>query len=273
MFKKPSNAAMTDSQWRLFWILWKAACEAQGWTKEKGYNGPAVDQQRYAVLNGLGFSSLLRVDPRGGFDRLKAELERLAGQVRGAAEQAAAASGRDMGQERRLRYVLARELLPAVAAYFGDPRAYVGQIVADKFARDLGHVPAISELTDEPTFVTRGTRSGESRVIEQPSRLEQLVLTLRERVRGEARDVGHSPAELSRQTDAKYHARRAYFHDLAGCADDHEAGRHTQSVARAVPAVTVVSPTALAAVEAGAMPGRASVWGDPYAGAGVYKGD
>jgi hypothetical protein len=290
MFKKPANAAMTDSQWRLFWRLWKSACDAQGWTKAKGFSPSQVDQQRYAVLNRLGFNSLLQVNARAGFDRLKAELERLAGQVSGAAEQAAAASGRDMGQERRLRYVLARELLPGVAAYFGDPKAYVATIVEDKFAADLGFVPTIAELTDEPTFVPRMTRSGESRVLEQPSRLEQLVMTLRERIRGEAQDVGHDALAIRQATDARYNARRDFFHQLAGCGSNHESGRNTQSVSRPIPGAGTAAGTGLeegvsmgsrsgmdstvpAEMETEVAAGSARQDFDPYAGSGWYKGD
>jgi hypothetical protein len=296
MFKKPAAASMTDAQWRLFWRLWNNACIAQGWTKANGWTSTMVDQKRHEILGGMGFRSLNAVGSRDGFDRVKRTLEQLAGKVEAAAEQAAQSVGRDMGSERRLRYVLATELLPGVAAYFGDPGLYVAAVIEDKFASDLGRAPRIDELTDEPVLVPRPTRFGETRIIEQDSRLLQLVMTLRERIRAEARTFGHDATEQAALVKSKYQARSAFFHFLAGCGQAHESVRTTQSVPRNTPehhgpvGTANGGPSAVGArggaehaapvvASAGTAIGPSrqdrGPYGDadPYAGSGEFKGD
>jgi hypothetical protein len=294
MFKKPAAASMSDAQWRLFWRLWNNACKAQGWTKENGFTSTMVDEKRREMLAGLGFRSLLQVGTRDGFDRLKSAVERLADSVAAAEEQVAKAVGRDMGQERRLRYVLATELLPGVAAYFGDPGLYVAAVIEDKFAGDLGYVPRIEQLTDEPVLVPRATRTGETRIVEQDSRLLQLVMTLRERIRAEARDMGEDAEAQKERVELVYRKRPEFFQNLAGCGVD--AVRHTQSVSRNTPkghgsvGTANGGPSAVASrggAEHGApvVAGAGAAMGpsrqdngpfggaDPYAGGGEYKGD
>ena len=296
MFKKPAAASMSDAQWRLFWRLWNNACQAQGWTKENGFTSTMVDEQRRELLGSLGFRSLNAVGSRDGFDRVKLALEQLASKVEAAQEAADKQVGRDRGSERRLRYVLATELLPGVAAYFGDPALYVAALIKDKFAGDLGHTPRIEELTDEPVLVARPTRTGESRVVEQDSRLLQLGMTLRQRIRAEAAAVGHDARMVEANAKAKYQARPNFFDTLAGCGPAHESARTTQSVARITQRVMDSAGTANGGPSAvasrdGAEHGAPVVVGagaamgpsrqdqgpfggtDPYAGSGTYKGD
>jgi hypothetical protein len=77
--KKPKHLAapgwlMTADQRSLYWRLWAAACEYQGWDR---LSAGERDQKRREVLAGLGFASVQDVDHTEGFDCVKHRLEGL----------------------------------------------------------------------------------------------------------------------------------------------------------------------------------------------------
>lgn len=204
---------ITEAQRTLFWRLWAGACRAQNWTREAGLSAAEINARRHEMLRECGFDSLNSVDRKDGFDRVKRKLELLAEQLKAAVETVQNEGGRMTGHERRLRWVLATELLPQVAAMIGNPQAYCAAILQDKFGPD--HT-VIAELTDEPVLTPRPTRTGETRIVEHESRLQQLVNTLNVRVRDEAKHACMDMDAVRALATRKYWERLPYFHDLAG---------------------------------------------------------
>ena len=76
---------LTPIQVKSFWRLWAAACRAQGWTRP-AMSSAEIDAKRKEILAGFGFDSLRLVDRGAGFGKVKAQLEMLAGRIRGEIE-------------------------------------------------------------------------------------------------------------------------------------------------------------------------------------------
>ena len=125
---------MTISQRDLFWRLWAAACAAQGWNRL-----PAEEREakRKQVLFELGFGSAKHIDPKDGFDAVKAELERLADVV--------ANEPQDAGRRRRVAWCANQALRKLRAA--GYPERSIETILIDRFKV----VPGVSAIEDLPT--------------------------------------------------------------------------------------------------------------------------
>jgi hypothetical protein len=65
---------MTPEQRSLYWRLWAAACEYQGWDR---LSAVERDEKRHQVLAGCGFASAKDIDRTDGFDAVKKRLEEL----------------------------------------------------------------------------------------------------------------------------------------------------------------------------------------------------
>lgn len=118
---------LRPAQQALFWRLWSDACAVQGW------QGPARERQRKAILEEMGWESLKDVDHTAGFDRLKGRLERLAYRISGGAE----AAFPDLGEMRRHCGLIRTDLLPRLAAVHPDPHAYLARILRDRFGGEV----------------------------------------------------------------------------------------------------------------------------------------
>lgn len=163
-------------------VWWPDACRVQGWNvKDRALRlrvcawavtlvNPTAQELRSAVESDRvperWLESTNDLDNGPDIDRVKACLGMLADKVRETGE-----VGRpEIGRARRLREVIRDQIL-CIGVYHPRPRAYVEEIINDKFNRGsrLGHL-TIRDLTDDPIFLRDGR--------EIPSQLEQLVMTL-----------------------------------------------------------------------------------------------
>lgn len=106
------------------------------------------------------------LDNKADVDRVKACLGMLADQMKETGE-----VGRpEIGRARRLRDVI-RDQIKCLGIYIPRPRAFVAEIINDKFNRARrGTQVSIRDLTDDPIILRDGR--------EIPSQLDQLVMTL-----------------------------------------------------------------------------------------------
>lgn len=184
---------LTDAQVKRFWRDWSAACKAQGWTRADGLTAAQIDQHRRDLIERAGFRSLTAVDRGAGFGRVLAELGILLGQVKAAVE----SDHPEMDSGRRKRWVVSHRILPCLGVYLRDPEAYLASILRDKteWYRQTEHyaVPlTLDELTDDPVIRTRPDGS----LDEQPSHLDQIMMTLNRALHGYRRKAGHSIHEM-----------------------------------------------------------------------------
>ncbi len=86
------------------------------------------------MLAELGFASLRHVDKRGGYDDLKAALERLAYRLPGGL----AAAYPELGDMRRHVHLIRSKYIPGIASRLGQAEAvaYVAEICRDKWSWD-----------------------------------------------------------------------------------------------------------------------------------------
>lgn len=114
--------------------------------------GDEKETRRREVLRELGFSSLREVDKKGGYDRVKAALQRLAYRLEGGT----AAAFPDTGQMRRHVYLIRTRLIPGLAHRMGRPAAdaYVAEICRDKWAWDRPWASLADDLATGPGRIT-----------------------------------------------------------------------------------------------------------------------
>ncbi len=120
---------LSKDQVAFFWRLWGAACRANGWTVEKGLSRADIDAIRKDCLAALGFSSLHQVDRAAGFDAVRAALLMMTDNLSGTIE----TDHPELGELRRLRWKLAEDIMPRLAASGLHAAEYVAAIVRDKF--------------------------------------------------------------------------------------------------------------------------------------------
>ncbi len=184
---------LTDAQVKRFWRDWSAACKAHGWTRAAGLTATQIDHHRRDLIERAGFRSLTAVDRGAGFGRVLAELGILLGQVKAAVE----SDHPEMDSGRRKRWVIRNRILPCLGVYVHDPAAYLASILRDKtdwYRRTSGYtVPlTLDELMDAPVIRTRPDGS----LDEQPSHLDQVMMTLTRVLHGYRRKAGHSIHEM-----------------------------------------------------------------------------
>jgi hypothetical protein len=126
---------LTKDQTRLFWSLWRKARQVQGWTTTDGYTEAQATNERYAMLERAGFSSLTDVDPLEGFTRVKRELALLIADV-----EMVSSTTPEADQRRKLLHRIAAESAVLGTGYF------------ERLARDrFGVVPGLRPIEDLPT--------------------------------------------------------------------------------------------------------------------------
>lgn len=164
---------LTKSQLTLWWRTWSAACQAQGWTRERGWTSAQIDEKRHEILTSLQFASLKNVDNRG-FDRLLARVRMLSDNVNGALDEVRPSNG----DARRLLWRI-EWLLKCIDVYLpGHSETYVASVVADKFTGldkyDTGvlHPPHWRDL------------SAQRSAGKEDSQLDHLRITLAARLNG-----------------------------------------------------------------------------------------
>lgn len=159
---------------------WPQACRAQGWN--------ASDRdQRLAVLSqavGRPLASASDLNHTTDVDQVRRHLQTLADHLPAAMEQEHEAPAR------RQRVAL-EQILKCLALYHPDPDGYVREVIRDKFAhgrsnraaRDLqSPLPSIDDLSTAP----RHWRRPDGVLIELPSQLEQLLMTITRAVNGKS---------------------------------------------------------------------------------------
>lgn len=184
---------LTEAQLKLFWRTWAAAARAQGWTRENGLKVADVNAKRHEVLQGLGFSSLTRVDKRDGFDRLIARVRTLAGSLQGAMDEVVEQSGDRKRQLYRLDCAL-----KCLGLYMTPENSatYVHGICVAKFA-PRGSVRRGWEDLDHRPRPAAPLKDGRPRL--RPSELEELIITIMGRINGRTgfrAKAGHSVHQM-----------------------------------------------------------------------------
>lgn len=168
---------MTNRQ-RIFLMaeLWPAACEFQGWS-------PDDRELRMEVLGAAVQRPLLsasQISTTDDFDRVRRHLEALAGKLQ-----------QHDGRAARYREKFRRQLR-CLALYVEDATGYAKAIIRDKFHR-AGADPAgfaeadarrLAEWLSADPIARFDRRAG--KLVEGPSQLEQLVMTLDERLHNAA---------------------------------------------------------------------------------------
>jgi hypothetical protein len=147
---------MTKDQAALFWRLWSAACQYQGWN---ALSSAERDEKRHEVLAECGFESVKDVDSLHGFDRVKARLLELQGRVQNAPD--------DAGQRRR--YVVKIGILLAELGEAGYAEHSLNTILRERF-KIIHGVNTITDL--ETPELLNLIRTLTSRVASWKSRTE-----------------------------------------------------------------------------------------------------
>lgn len=184
---------LTDAQVKRFWRDWSAACKAQGWTRAAGLTAAQIDQHRRALIERAGFRSLTEVDRSAGFGRVLSELGILLDRVKSAVE----SDHPEMDSGRRKRWVIRNQILLCLGVYVQDVEGYMAAIMRDKFdwrRVESGYaVPlTLDDLTDDPVIRSRTDGS----LQEQPSQLDQILMTLNRQVHSMRQKAGHSVHDM-----------------------------------------------------------------------------
>jgi len=185
---------------------WPAACRAQGWkVSDRDLRlrvcAWAVNLQNPTQLELLEAINSDRTPPRqlestndldngADVDRVKACLGMLADKMKETGE-----VGRpEIGRARRLRDVI-RDQIKCLGVYIPKPRAFVAEIINDKFNR-AGRLKTLTvrDLTDDPIILRDGR--------EIPSQLDQLVYTLGACLNGSGKLRGGKRARLGLRVEA-----------------------------------------------------------------------
>lgn len=167
---------------------WPAACRTQGWkTGDRNlrlrvcmWAVSLVNPTQLELLDAIisdrvparWLASTNDLDSKEDVDRVKACLGMLADKLKETGE-----VGRpEIGRARRLRDVI-RDQIKCLALYHPRPRAYVAEIIDDKFNswRQFGPPLTIKDLTDD-LIVRKDKKTGKPKEI--PSQLDQLVMRL-----------------------------------------------------------------------------------------------
>ncbi len=159
---------MTKAQRVLLMVeLWPKACLAQGWNVKD-------DSRRHDL-----YASVLDAKKRAkdftnrDFDKIKAALLALACSLQGAIEM----EHPEIGEARRLRYVIGNNLIPELGRYVEHPELYLRALIRDKF----GVVAGVKDWWN---------LSAVHPSLEAPSELEQLRMTLAARIVQLRREAG-----------------------------------------------------------------------------------
>ncbi len=172
---------LSADQVKLFWRLWSAACQAQGWTREAGLTADQIDAHRKALLSDAGFSSLTLVDRTAGFGAIKARLMTLCGSIDGAIE----SDHPEMDDARRKIHLIRHDLALCLSLYVEDPVAYIEEIVRDKFGLARNSPVDLDSLSHRVNFPQPGC-----------SQLDQALMTISARLNSFRKQAGHTTHDM-----------------------------------------------------------------------------
>jgi hypothetical protein len=180
---------------------WPAACRAQGWKSSNrdlrlrvcAWSVSLENPTQLELLQAINsdaqpkrwLESTNDLDNTVDVDRVKACLLMLADDVAKTQE----VGKPKIGSARRKRDVL-RDLIKCIGVYFPRPRAYVAEIINDKFNgwRKYGAPLTIKDLTDDPIILKDGR--------ELPSQLDQLLYTVAACLNGSGKLRGKKRSRL-----------------------------------------------------------------------------
>jgi len=161
---------------------WPAACRSQGWNEkdrdlrlrvcmwavslDKPSQLELLDAIKSDRTPARWLESTNDLDDKADIDRVKACLGMLADDLKKTEE----VGQPQIGRARRLRDVI-RDQIKCIGVYLPHPRAFVAEIINDKFNRARRvETLTVRDLTDDPIILRDGR--------EIPSQLDQLVMTL-----------------------------------------------------------------------------------------------
>lgn len=181
-----SEPTITTAQRNKLMIeLWPKAAKAQGWKQSDR-------AQRMAVLSeavGRPLESANDIGAHDEFSRVVDHLGKLAGDL-----PAAMRDGHEVLTERdRLMWVIG-EQRKQLGLYVESPSGYIEQVIRDKFNKGRWmERRQIEDLSNEAGMpkVIRG------HLIEPPSELKQLMMTLSGRINDFRKEAGHSLHEMN----------------------------------------------------------------------------
>ena len=170
---------------RLMGEWWPNACQAQGW--------PVNDREfRLKVFSNAlerEITSANEINNTNEFDRIKAYLLAAADDLPGALE----TGDPSLGDARRFRNVIAKDILPCLALYENDAKAYLQTVVSDLVGWNRGdrptRPPTLDDLSANP-IPRRDPPDFKHRM--GASQLEQAMMTLNARLHTKRRAAGHS---------------------------------------------------------------------------------
>jgi len=172
---------LSPKQVKEFWRLWPQACRAQGWPKGEW------DLHRKAFLRECGFTSLTLVDRVDGFTKVLKELQIL---IHPSIDAAQEAEDPLINKARTLRHVIRTKIMPCLALY-RDADTFVKSVMEDK-ARWWKLDRPNCDITLEDLDARPIIREVRGHLQESPSQLNQLLMTLSQRLNDLRKAAGHT---------------------------------------------------------------------------------
>jgi len=162
---------MNAKQNRLYWLEWGRVRRVR------------PDADRHALhIEALGID-------KSHTEFTNAEFDRVLGVFRAITQPADVdAQVRQLQQPRRRQEHRIAEIQSCLALYVDDVAGYVARVVADKCGVPAEGALTFDDLSDKP----RWRRNAEGELVELPSQLEQVLMTLWARVNGLRNKAGHS---------------------------------------------------------------------------------
>lgn len=183
---------ISEAQNDTFWSMWSKVCRLNQWSKVDS------EKQRKEFLKRCGFASLKDVDRVDGFTKVKNELTILLTPSIKAAQEA---EDPLINKARTLRHVIRTEIVPCLALY-RDADAFVKSVMEDKARWWKLDRPNI-EITLEDLDGRPIMREVRGQIQESPSQLNQLLMTLSQRLNDLRKAAGHTIHEMKKA--AKIH--------------------------------------------------------------------
>lgn len=178
---------LTKSQLSRFWREWSTVVKKNGW------DSATADQRRKALLSRAGFTSLTVVDTRAGFDRVLAEL----GTERDDLTRTVETEDPTIGEARRLRQVIRKDIVPCLALYEPDPEHYLQSVIEDKIRWNKTDKPTRPPTLDDLTATPVYRRVPPCFALKEfPSQLKQVLMTINARLHAKRKASGHTICDM-----------------------------------------------------------------------------
>jgi bacterioferritin-associated ferredoxin len=166
---------MTSKQNQLYWREWAAVRRIDKTADRHALHAEALGQDKsHTEFTNADFDRVL------GVFRAITQPANLNGQVR------------QQQQPRHRQEHRLAEIQSCLGLYVDDVAGYVARVVADKFGVPVAGARTLEDLSDQP----RWRRNGDGELIELPSELKQVLMTLWARVNGLRNQAGHSLHEM-----------------------------------------------------------------------------